>query len=245
MKRICCVAGALLITIGAARAKAAAEMSESDSARSFTPVEIAFAAPLQIPWWSCDVEGLRLNLISGRSRSVTGLDLGFFGAADEDFRGLAVDAAGLVGGNAYGASIAALGNAAIGNACGLMVAGAVNYVRGDFAGLQLAAANIDGSFIGCQLGVVNRNSGMATGCQLGLWNSNRTESSIWSLGAVNVDVKFAGVQIGLVNSVTENGSGLQIGVFNSAAKFSGCQIGLLNLLGNAEIPVLPVANFAF
>lgn len=245
MKKICCVAGALLIG-GAALAEGASETFQSEADPSWTPVKIALVSPLQVPSPAQDVAGVRLDLIAGRSRSVTGLDFGVFGAADDDFCGLAANAAvDWVNGNVYGVEIAGLGNMTIGNAYGLLAAGAVNYVRGDFAGLQIAAVNVDGSFSGCQFGLVNRNSGMATGLQLALWNSNRTESSVWSLGAVNVGVKFSGLQLGVINSVTESGSGLQVGVFNSAAKLSGCQIGLLNLIGNAEIAVLPLVNFAF
>ena len=57
--------------------------------------------------------------------------------------------------------------------------------------------------------------------------------------------RLTGLQFGLVNVAGDSGSGLQLGLFNGAPKFSGIQIGVLNVIGNAALPVLPVVNGNF
>ena len=41
------------------------------------------------------------------------------------------------------------------------------------------------------------------------------------------------------------GHGVQIGVFNGAARFQGVQIGVLNIIPAAPVPVLPFVNGNF
>ena len=210
-----------------------------------TPVQIAFADPLEIPQANWNVYGLRYNIFFAQSFKVIGLDLGLVGRCRDTFIGAAFETANWVEGDAVGAQFGAAGNVVAGNATGFQLAGVVNYNRGLFTGMQIAPINNDGTFLGLQLGAVNWDKSICIGCQIGAVNADLNEFHGVSLGAVNWTGRLQGCQIGAVNVVSEFGNGCQIGIFNAAPKFQGLQIGLLNVIGSGELPILPFVNGSF
>ena len=144
---------------------------------------------------------LRISIIAGRNRDVYGLDLGLVGnMSTEEFTGF--QAAGIF--NRVGHSDGAV-----------QFAGIFNHSCGDFAGLQVAIANIvDGEMDGLQIGLYNRSS------------------------------VLDGMQLGFVN-IIDSGDGIQIGVINSARELDGLQIGVINVIRDSTMPFLPIVNFAF
>ena len=150
---------------------------------------------------------------------------------------------GVVG--AFQAGVDVIGNAVLGGATGFQLAGAVNYTRGAFTGFQLAPVNYAGSLYGMQVAALNVNKVVSKGFQIGAYNADLNEYSGWSFGAVNYADRIEGLQLGALNIIATAGRGVQIGVINSAVVFSGIQIGVLNLIGNAEIPILPIMNAQF
>lgn len=210
------------------------------------PVGINLVTPVQMPSADATIDGLRLNLIYGENFGVNGLDLGLFGCSRANASGLALDLfAARYDFDFTGGLFAGLGMAVLGNGTGCELSVIANYNRGSFTGLQLALLNNNGLFEGVQVGAVNYNKGASKGFQVGLYNNNLNEYHGWSIGGINCADRFNGVQIGLVNVVTTTGRGVQIGVFNSSVSYAGVQIGLLNLIGNAEFPVLPFLNAQF
>ena len=124
--------------------------------------------PLQIPGSDSYVRGVRFNLLYGTCCNFTGLDIGCVGVSKDCANGCLIN----------------LVNMAYGDGLGLH-AGGVNYLGGDFNGLQI--------------GLINwTNSGEAL--QLGLYNGAYDMQGL-QFGMINVADKMMGIQIGLVNII--------------------------------------------
>jgi len=214
---------------------------------SYSVLAVNLFTPLQLPSETCDVYGLRMNLLFGRNIKVYGLDVGIAGFSASDVYGLQANAlnwneryskAFQFGGIASlnlqdfaGFQAAGICNIDLGESCGVQVAGAFNKNE-MFRGLQLAAlANI-----------CNDNS---KGVQVALINAPRSEWSGASVGFMNYAGKLNGVQFGFLNFVRQQGTGVQIGAFNAAQQLTGLQIGLLNMICIGYTPLLPFINFNF
>lgn len=171
------------------------------SAHGISPLGIGILPAVELPSQDWDVALVRLNVFVGRHREVYGLDAGVIGNETVgEFVG--VQAAGFY--NRIGYSEGAL-----------QFAGIFNHSCGDFAGLQVAIANIvDGEMDGLQIGLCNRAS------------------------------VLDGMQLGFVN-IIDSGDGVQIGVINSARELDGLQIGVINVIRDSTMPFLPIVNFAF
>ena len=207
---------------------------------------ISFATPIQAPAQNATIDGFRWNIIYGENFGTHGCDIGFVGANRADASGFQLDiVAGWDDFDFTGCQIAGVGNAVLGGATGFQLAGAVNYTRGAFTGFQLAPVNYAGSLYGMQVAALNVNKVVSKGFQIGAYNADLNEYSGWSFGAVNYADRIEGLQLGALNIIATAGRGVQIGVINSAVVFSGIQIGVLNLIGNAEIPILPIMNAQF
>lgn len=235
----------VLLSLAIAGAATARDLFSPEEHRG-TPIELGIAAPVQLPSPAWSVYGLRASLIYGASYDVYGVDLGLVGFNRSAMKGLQLQlAADWVDGDMAGVQLAAVSNIDTANATGLQLAGIANYVRGEFTGVQFAAVNYNGAFKGLQLGGFNYDKGISWGLQLGLANASVNEFHGWSLSAVNYAERMFGLQFGLINIAAESGRGVQIGVFNSAAKYNGVQIGVLNIIGNGELPIMPVLNAQF
>ncbi|HNX52680.1 MAG TPA: hypothetical protein PKI68_02930 [Pontiellaceae bacterium] len=116
-----------------------------------TPVMLSFANPAQLPAENYDVNGLRIDLLYGKCRNLTGLDVGLVNYATGRETGLEV---GLV--NNAGKSFT-----------GLQI-GAVN-VSDRVRALQIGLFNGADDMSGLQIGLINHTRIMR-GCQIGLVN---------------------------------------------------------------------------
>lgn len=168
-----------------------------------TPVEVSLVCtPFSIPWCD-DVSGLRLNLLSGINRSVSGLDVGTFADIVKE------KSAGLQLCGFYNHVGSAVGN--------LQVAGLLNRCDGDYKGLQLASVynEVGETLAGASVAVMNVAKEVH-GLQAGVFNDAAT---------------LTGMQFGLVN-------------FASFAE-RGVQVGLVNVMPEATIPVSFLVNIGF
>ena len=156
-----------------------------ETAQSAVPVAVAVVPSLEAPGPERDVVGLRLNLLAGRHRNVSFLDVGLL-ADIVDREGYGVTLAGLWNstGSARGAlQVAGAVNLCLGDCYGVQVAGAHSRTEGTAIGLQAAAICFAQSFRGLQVGFVNRTSDLS-GVQLGV---------------INFAEQSEGIQFGLVN----------------------------------------------
>ena len=149
------------------------------------PVAVSIVPAIEVPGADHDIVGLRLNLLVGRHRNVTFLDIGTL--------------ADIVTGEAYGVQVAGLWNST-GSACGaLQVAGFVNLCYGDCYGAQTAGVHsrTEGTFMGLQLAAVC-SANVLKGFQVGLFNRTSNSSGV-QIGVVNYAEQSEGIQLGLVN----------------------------------------------
>lgn len=58
--------------------------------RDTTPLALGLVAPVQLPWGSWNVHGIRLSPIYGRCNNLVGMDLGLFNTVEKDLVGLQV-----------------------------------------------------------------------------------------------------------------------------------------------------------
>ncbi len=169
-----------------------------------SPLAVGFIPPVQFPPSDFDVTGLRLSLLVGKHRTMTGIDVGLIGnVTDVEFAGLAIS----------GGFNRSFGPTTI---IGLQLAGLanINTQKTSVYGFQLAAVNsntAESKIAGFQLGLVNLSQ-------------NTTIGGV-QVGVYNVAREVYGLQIGLVNRAT-NLHGLQIGLvnFHEQGVFAVCPI---------------------
>jgi hypothetical protein len=117
------------------------------------PIQVALVNPIQIVHESNSIQGLRLNLIYGKNKDVTGLDWGFINSTTGNQVGIQWGGVGITEGNFNGwqhnfVSITR------GNFLGLQ-SGFVSYNAGKVNGLQFSVFNYAASLNGIQLGIIN------------------------------------------------------------------------------------------
>lgn len=105
--------------------------------RDRTPLSLGLVTPAQLPWGDWDVCGLRVSLIYGQCKNLTGLDLGLLNTVDEDFTGLQVGALNAVS-RARGLQVGVINCAYY--LKGVQI-GLINYAEGAY-GLQIGLVNV-------------------------------------------------------------------------------------------------------
>ncbi|HPJ40002.1 MAG TPA: hypothetical protein PLT75_16305 [Spirochaetota bacterium] len=230
-------------------------------ARNFAPVQISLYNPHQLFDESYDIILFRINLLYGRNRGVSFLDIGTVNSA-EDFAGLQGGIVNIVDDLAIGVQL-----------------GAVNYMH-DFFGIQAGLVNINYEIFGIQLGLFNYHTTRACGLQVGIIGTMGNIGYLGGSNAVQIsgifnsieysehykttslyrnyekyyfkgaqisiilnksDVNFSGAQVGFVN-IADRISGVQIGIVNIARRMSGVQIGLINIIREGALPFFPIFN---
>ncbi len=200
----------------------------------WTPVQVGLFAPVSIPWgvdW--DVKGFDLDLFYMETVKLQGLGIsgiasrtrdnqdgllisGVCNWNDADVRGIDITLGANLGfGDVYGVSIATFGMR--------------NLMKGMDVNL-LASCQKD--FVGWQTsGVCNFTEDSCTGASFAL--------------ALNMAKIEKGLQVATINS-TEELTGVQIGAINIAHEcHKGLQIGLINIVLDNTVKILPIANGYF
>lgn len=116
--------------------------------------------------------------------------------------------------------------------------GVVTHTTGNASALQLGLVNyVEGDFLGVQLGwgfggsIANVTKGHMKGFQAAIYN-----------GAGSGE----GLQWGLVNNSNGRMEGLQLALVNFAEDMNGLQVGLINIIRSKEtLSVLPIVNWKF
>lgn len=84
-----------------------------------------------------------------------------------------------------------------------------------------------------------------SGIQVGLYNSvGRGNGLGIQAGLWNESACLVGAQLGLVNLVGE-AEGFQLGLINRAETMHGYQVGLINIIRDAEFQFMPIVNIGF
>ena len=187
-----------------------------------TPLELALHHDAQLFGRDHSVTGLRLGLLGAFNEAVTGLDFTVGGSGAVTMRGVQIGCIGaMTEEQGAGIQVSGWGNAGEGDFRGVRVAGLCNFISESAIGVQVA-------------GLGNLGGRPATGLHLA--------------GLCNLAVEDAiGVQIaGLANIVVEGtASGLQLALINYCKGLRGVQIGLVNICGEQDWPLVPLINVRF
>lgn len=147
-KKMCALVLVSVLTLSLAN-----RVLAQDERAGFSPFMLSFVNPIQVPPADFDIGGLKLNLIYGECRDLTGLDIGLFSQASGDSLGWHLNGVSLIGGNGSG----------------LMTSLLVNYVEGEYKGLQIGVYNHATHINGLQIGAINY-ANTAYGVQIGVVN---------------------------------------------------------------------------
>ena len=207
-----------------------------------TPVMVSLVTPVQAPWRSYDVTGLRLSLIYGECQDFTGLDIGVVDITRQDFTGLDIGVVDITRKDFTGLAV-----------------GGINCVCDRLYGAQVGLVNWNGNgetawerrSVGAQVGILNYADTFC-GLQDGIVNISGTSFMGLQSSLVNCAHDMYGLQCGCyfilaVNAVGGTLRGCQIGLVNYANRVErGCQIGFVNIIShNGWLPVLPIINGSF
>jgi hypothetical protein len=160
LTKVAVFSGAILVAVS---------LVPSSSWAQEKPIQISLIGPtIQLVDDDADIKGLRLNLLYGVNRNVTGLDLGLINRTDQDFKGVQFGFVGLTDGNAKG-----------------WHDNVINVTRGEFVGLQTGFVNIAGSGEGFQWGAAFNRADDFAGLQLSLVNFAEDLHGV-QIGLINI-----------------------------------------------------------
>ena len=213
-----------------------AEVQNDYEAVGWTPVAIGLASPVQLPWGShlWDVFGLDLNVLWADAPKMYGLGIGGVAMATrDDMMGLQVSAlCNWATKDVYGMRATLGANIAFGTTYGFE-AGCFAYRTGDMWGWDSEfLGSYQQNFWGLQCaGLINLTLGQSYGCSLALGGNMATVAYGFQAGGFNFTDELHGCQIGLVN-------------YARTCPW-GFQIGIVNIIMDNQVKVLPIVNGYF
>ncbi|MBP5790800.1 MAG: hypothetical protein J6W80_00890 [Kiritimatiellae bacterium] len=202
----------------------------------WTPIAIGLATPIQLPYglnrW--DVHGIDLNLFYSDAPEMIGVDIG----------GLA----SVVRQDMYGAQFGGFVNFNCCDVYGMRLSLGLNWCGQTANGFDFGFMSFGDRFRGVEFGLLGTVQHNVSGVALaGLANVTDTQSygCTLALGANLARVAY-GLQGSIFFNMTEELHGAQIGFVNWATECpSGFQIGLVNIILDNRIKVLPFVNGFF
>ena len=216
-----------------------------ERAWNWSPLGIGLAAPIQLPYMSTDIYGLRIGGFLGYNADVYGLDVGVTDMTAGDFAGLQAACFTWTEGKVYGAQFGAVANVVRDKLIGFQ-AGCVNVDWGEVWGLQVGCVNYDSTFLGIEVGgALNWNTAPSYGLEISAVNANQDEFVGCALaGLVNYAEKTCGFSCAPIN-VAYEATGCQLGVVNACDRIHGVQIGLVNMICESKLPIMVLMNASF
>lgn len=201
----------------------------------YTVLAVGLATPITLPWGNdWDVFGLDLNLLYSDCNKMYGIQLG----------GLA-NCARL---DMYGAQVALGCNYANRNAYGLQVSLA-NVCNREQMGIFVDAVGVNRESSGLRADLIGSLCGESFyGLSVaGLASAVREDMWGWQLALGGTFARRVhGFQTALLFNMTDELRGAQLGIVNYASTCSaGFQVGLVNMIMDNEVPVLPFFNCYF
>ncbi len=215
---------------------ASAKLKPGEESVGWSPIIIGIATPVQMPWdFNWDVFGLDVNVAYADANKVGGLEVALGGSVARTYM--------------VGAQVAGLCSYADCNAYGLQVA-VCDLCFQDFYGLQASAFTYSRSMYGLQanlLGAIAQDDVYGLRVSgLGSLNDGTTHG-VEIAGLANITREVEGVQLALGYNHAEKLHGCQVALVNYArtSSTSAFQIGLVNIIRDNVVPVLPLVNGCF
>lgn len=236
MNRIVKVGLAALALAVVTPALAEEEVSNEGGAEGWTPFAIGLVSPVQLPWGSArwDVYGLDLGLLYMDTAKVYGLGLNGIASRNRD------DVVGLY--------VSGLCNYSEKDVYGVRTTLGINIAKGSGYGFEAAGFSYRKNFQGVDCNFLGAMQENVSGLQLGgLANVSRVQSfGLTGALGVNIATTAYGCQAAGIFNMTEELHGAQIGIVNFAEQCPwGFQIGLVNIIMDNTIKVLPFVNGYF
>lgn len=201
----------------------------------WTPVQIGLFAPVSYPWgFDWDVKGLELNLFYAEAVRLQGLSISGIATRSRDlFKGVSVT--GLCNWHdvdAYGVDLTIGANISRADVYGL--------TAGLFS-MRKSMSGIDINFVGAYEEEDSCGLKLAGACNFSLKEFTGMEVAL----GLNMAKDLTGLQMGGIN-FAHTLTGAQIGFFNITEICNcGLQLGLINIIMDNKIKVLPITNFYF
>lgn len=208
-----------------------------EGAIGWTPIAVGLASPLQLPWGRAvwDVFGLDVNLFYSDAPKMYGVGVGGIAMATRD------DLAGV--------QASLLCNWASADVYGIRATIGANVTYGDSYGLEAGSfAYRPGKFWGVDVNLLGAYQGNVSGVQVcGLATVTREQSYGMNVALFgNYAATAYGLQLAGIINYTAELHGCQIAFVNIAQECPwGFQIGLVNIILDNAIKVLPFINCYF
>lgn len=201
----------------------------------YTVLRVGIGTPLSLPWgFDWDVYGLDVNLLYSDANEMYGIQVGGLANVSRlDMLGIqAALGCNYANRHAYGAQVAL-----------------VNVANREQVGLFVDAVGVNRESVGLRADVLGSltdecfwglsAAGLASAVREDMWGWQ------FALGCTFAR-RVHGFQSSLLFNMTDELRGAQLGIVNYAATCSaGFQVGLVNMIMDNEIPVLPLFNCYF
>ena len=215
----------------------AQEAEVDEGVVGYTPVAIGLASPVQIPWglarW--DVFGLDLNVFYSDAPKLYGIGVSGLATTTRD--------------KAKGLIVSGLANLSFNeNVYGLRATLGLNYAEKTVYGADLGMVGVRDSIYGLDVNFLGSYQQKVCGMQVGgIANIAREEMHGLNVaGITNYAPVARGLQLAIIYNMTRELHGAQIGLVNYTELCpAGFQIGLVNIIRQNKVPVLPIANCYF
>jgi len=233
----CVKFGIAALAIAATIPSFAAEAENEYEAVGWTPIAVGIASPVQLPWGShqWDIFGLGVNALWTDTPKMYGLGVGGVAMATrDDLKGIQASAlCNWATADVYGLRATLGGNITFGKTYGID-AGLFGYRADEFRGLDVEFLGSYQDYMwGCQIAGI---------CNLDMKQSYGATVAIGG----NIAPVAYGAQIAGIFNYTAELHGCQIAVVNFARECPwGFQIGLVNIILDNSIKVLPIVNGYF
>lgn len=211
---------------------------EDEGAIGWTPIAIGVFSPVQIPWGSArwDVFGIDLGILWADAPKMYGLGVSGIAMATRD--------------DMMGVQVSGLCNWASKDVYGLRATIGANITFGDTYGVDAGMfAYREGEFWGWDTNFLGNygEKGLWGVALAGLLNLNMEQSYGFTCAiGGNMAPKAYGLQLAGIFNFTDELHGFQVGLVNFARTCPwGLQLGLVNVIMDNQIKVLPLVNLYF
>ena len=211
-------------------------LAEDEGVVGWTPVAIGLATPVQLPWGinSWNVYGLDLNVFYSDAPNMYGLCIGGLGATTRE--------------TMVGLQVGGLVNYAFGDVYGMRATLGANICNGSAYGIEAGAFGMHRDFYGFEAELLGCLQDECNGIQIGGLATVSLQKShgVNIAGLANFAKVAHGFQCSAIFNMTEELHGCQLALVNFARTCPwGFQIGLVNIILDNQIKVLPFFNAYF
>lgn len=179
-KKVCLGMTALLLAFS--MQVSAGQCNKKTQRRCYTPAQVSVINPIQTTPSHCDVCGVRANILYGKNRNVSGLDIGLVNHVTGDMKGVEIGIVNNVEGDVYGvqSGVVNCSNCMTGYQEAL-----INVNQRKATGFQRGFYNCTCDMNGVQYGLINFTRNL-NGAQVGLINIQKSRKHFRIIPFINI-----------------------------------------------------------